>query len=555
MRLIFSLILVVLFISCGQKKEPTAAGKKEAPFLWENATVYFLMTDRFHNGDPSNDQSFNRKPDGAYLRSFMGGDIRGVIQKIKEGYFNNLGVNAIWFTPIFEQVKGFTDEGTGKTYAYHGYWIRDWTDVDPNFGTLEDLAELVETAHKHDIRVLMDVVINHTGPVTASDPQWPEEWVRTSPACTFEDYETTVTCTLVENLPDIRTESDEEVELPAFLQEKWRQEGRLDQELAELDDFFTCTGLPRAARFYLIKWLVDYVRELGIDGFRVDTAKHTAPSVWQELYKEALAALKAWKSEHPAEKLDDQEFFMVGEVYGYNIGHGQDFPMGPDTVNFFREGFKSLINFSFKEDANRSPEDIFSSYSRALEQEELSGFSVMNYISSHDDGAPFDQMREKVFDGASKLMLAPGAVQIYYGDETARLLKATGAEGDAHLRTFMNWDALDGDSARTGYRIREVLEHWQKLGRFRRDHPAVGAGIHRKLKDAPYTFERSLVYQGHEDKVMVVWEPTANAVDVSQVFQDGTLLKDYYSGEEVTVEKGRVTLRSASSLILLGEPG
>ena len=87
----------------------------------------------------------------------------GITEKIREGYFTELGINAIWFTPVVEQIHGDTDEGTGNTYAYHGYWARDWTTLDPNFGTYQDLEELVETAHEHGIRILMDVVINHTG--------------------------------------------------------------------------------------------------------------------------------------------------------------------------------------------------------------------------------------------------------------------------------------------------------------------------------------------------------------------------------------------------------
>jgi alpha-amylase len=69
------------------------------------------------------------------LRGFEGGDLRGITDKINEGYFSDLGINAIWFTPIVEQVHGFVDEGTGKTYGYHGYWAKDWTAIDPNFGT------------------------------------------------------------------------------------------------------------------------------------------------------------------------------------------------------------------------------------------------------------------------------------------------------------------------------------------------------------------------------------------------------------------------------------
>lgn len=117
-------------------------------------------------------------------------------------------------TPIVEQIHGGTDEGTGVTYGFHGYWTSDWTTLDPNFGTKDDLKELVEVAHKNGVRILLDAVINHTGPATAIDPVWPSEWVRIKPTCAFNNYENTVTCTLVKNLPDIKTESNEAVELP-----------------------------------------------------------------------------------------------------------------------------------------------------------------------------------------------------------------------------------------------------------------------------------------------------------------------------------------------------
>ncbi|MEJ2482885.1 MAG: alpha-amylase family glycosyl hydrolase, partial [Gemmatimonadota bacterium] len=146
--------------------------------FWNSATVYFLLTDRFANGDPSNDHALGRRQDGAVLRSYMGGDLKGVLAKLEEGWFDSLGVTAIWMTPFQEQIVGSVDEGTGKTYAFHGYWTKDWTAVEPALGTPEDLRALVDAAHARGIRVILDAIINHTGPVTPLDPRWPDEWVR-----------------------------------------------------------------------------------------------------------------------------------------------------------------------------------------------------------------------------------------------------------------------------------------------------------------------------------------------------------------------------------------
>ncbi|MBT8324018.1 MAG: alpha-amylase, partial [Winogradskyella sp.] len=323
----------------------------EVPFVWENANIYFLLTDRFKNGDTSNDVNFNRTKKPGKLRGFEGGDIKGIMQKIKEGYFTKLGVNAIWFTPIFEQIHGSTDEGTGVTYGYHGYWTKDWTNLDPNYGTKEDLASLIEVAHKNGIRIVMDAVINHTGPVTEKDPVWPKDWVRTDKQCTYDNYENTISCTLVKNLPDIRTESNRDVKLPPQLIKKWKSEGRYEQEVAELDAFFERTGHPRAPRFYIIKWLTDYITEFGIDGYRADTVKHVEEYVWQEFKIECDYAFSEFKKNNPDKVLDNNDFYLVGEVYNYGIGTGQWFDFGDKKVNYFDKSFHSLINFEFKSDA------------------------------------------------------------------------------------------------------------------------------------------------------------------------------------------------------------
>ncbi|WP_396589624.1 alpha-amylase family glycosyl hydrolase [Allomuricauda sp. R78024] len=521
--------------------------KKEVPFTWEGANIYFLLTDRFNNGNPENDISFDRTEETGVLRGFEGGDIQGITKKIEEGYFTDLGINSIWFTPVVEQIHGATNEGTGNTYGYHGYWAKDWTAIDPSFGTRKDLEKLVKTAHAKGIRVLLDVVLNHTGPVTEKDPVWPEEWVRTGPPCEFTNYENTTACTLVKNLPDILTESNDPVELPDALLAKWKEEGRLSQELDELQLFFERTGYPRAPRFYIIKWLTDYINDFGVDGFRVDTVKHVNEDAWSDLYKEASYAFDTWKKKNPNHILDDNPFYMVGEVYNYGISGGREFDFGDKKVDFFDYGFKSLINFDLKVDAHKDYETIFKKYNRLLNTK-LKGKSVLNYLTSHDDGNPFDKERKKPFYTANVLLLTPGASQVYYGDETARSLTIEGTEGDATLRSFMNWEDLDSLP-----QTQKIHKHWQKLGQFRRNHPAIGAGKHKRLAKSPYVFSRTYMNGDYKDKVVVGLDlpKGKKSLWVKGFFGDGTKLYDTYSETEVMVTKGKVLLENDFDIALL----
>ena len=144
-----------------------------APFDWHNATVYFVLTDRFENGDPSNDQSYGRHKDGmAEIGTFHGGDLRGLTNKLD--YLQQLGVNALWISAPFEQIHGWVGGGTKGDfphYAYHGYYTQDWTNLDANMGNEADLRTLVDSAHQRGIRILFDVVMNHTGYATLADMQ------------------------------------------------------------------------------------------------------------------------------------------------------------------------------------------------------------------------------------------------------------------------------------------------------------------------------------------------------------------------------------------------
>jgi alpha-amylase len=554
----FSALAVSLMLAFGSASAaPDLTPAKGKPFIWENATVYFLLTDRFNNGNPANDHAYGRKDDAAVARGFMGGDLAGVTQKIKDGYFTDLGVDAIWITPPVEQIHAATDEGTGKTYGFHGYWARDFTAVDANLGTEKDLHELVDAAHARGLRVLLDVVMNQTGPVTEQDPVWPAEWVRTSPGCTYKDMASTISCTLVKNLPDFRTDSNEKVDLPPGLVAKWKKEGRYERETAELNDFFKRTGYPRAPRYYLMKWHSDWVRKYGFDGFRADTVKHVEPGAWKELKKVASQAYEDWKKANPSKRVaGDLPFFMTAETYGYSVKAGREFTYdGGSKVDYYSNGFDSMINFSMAGDARQGYEQLFSTYSAALHGP-LKGYSVLNYLDSHDDGNPFDALRQHPMEAANKLLLAPGAAQIYYGDETARVLKIEGAEGDANLRSFMNWDQLKNNTRVGLFGVAEVRDHWARLGRFRHAHPAVGAGVHQMLQASPYVFKRTYEKDGVTDRVVVALDLPQDrsvAIPVGGVFSDGQTVREWYTGKSAVVSGGKVQfeLRAPVALIAL----
>lgn len=573
-------------------------------FSWDNATVYFALTDRFNNGDKNNDYSYGRGLDenGKIIEgynenpgAFQGGDLKGLTQKIKEGYFTNLGVNAIWISAPYEQIHGYVsgnEEGkyvdsNGKGfsyYSYHGYWTLDYTNIDANMGTKEDFKNFVDEAHKKNIRVVMDVVLNHVGYATLKDAdeydygklkdgwkdyyygpieniagnkensyydidssKWKSNWwgpdfIRSSN--NLKGYPETKEGNgykeCLAGIPDIKTESEEEVALPPLLENKWKKEERYDKEMASLDEFFNKRNLPKTPRNYVIKWLTDYIREYGIDGFRCDTANHVDKNSWKALNDEAKIAFKEYKEKNPDKVLDkDAEFWTVAEAYGH--GANKDYL-------FTNAGFDALINFSFK-GANTS--NIKNKYDALSKVNEDDSFNLLSYISSHDDAL---SDRDNTIDGGTSLLLAPGAVQIFYGDETARPYKwkdrFTTNYADQCYRSFMNWDDLKKSSSKAS----KSLEHWQKVGQFRNNHIAVGAGENIDISDSPYVFGRRYNKNGIDDKVVCeVGGSGKIVIDVSKVFSDGTKVRDAYTGKKATVKDGKVILKDGGNKVILIE--
>ncbi len=217
-------------------------------------------------------------------------------------------------------------------------------------------------------------------------------------------------------------------------------------------------------------------------------------------------------------------------------------------MNYFDKAFQSLINFQFKWNAAQQDyETLFSTYSNYLSTD-LNGFGTLNYLSSHDDGAPFDAARDKTIEAAIKLLLAPGTSQVYYGDESARSLVIEETQGDATLRSFMNWDAIQNN-----VKTKTILNHWQKLGQFRANHPAIGAGSHSMISKSPYVFSRHFSKGNYTDVVVIALDVLKGEkeFDVSKVFKNGDRLRDAYSNKSAKVKNGKVKINSEFNMVLL----
>lgn len=560
-------------------------------FDWKNATIYFVLTDRFYNGDTSNDKSYHRqRPQGNVpdYATFHGGDIKGLTEKLD--YLDKLGVDAIWITAPYEQMHGWTGgkDDAFPHYAFHGYYALDWTYMDRNMGTVEEFRAFVTEAHRRGIRVVMDIVLNHTGYCTLDDGvdydfgnfngtptagwlpsgnqytmwsssnavsfnadsqgkwgNWWSGWVR---AFGDRSWGTGAGFTVpggddrtmsLAGLPDVVTEKTSPVNIPPFLKKKWQQENSgdyLNYRLPNLDQW-RADGKGAPAD-YIINWLAGWVEEFGIDGFRCDTAKHVELNRWNQLKQACKQALNNWRSSSRADEYAKgwtTDFWMTGEAFSWDHG---------DTGYFTQGGFDSMINFAFngtEGSQGRTPStDDWRYYANYCNGS--NGKQVLNYVSSHDTGLHRPGDQKKV---ATMLLLCPGGAQIYYGDETSRGYMSGCNDASMATRSDFNWSAVDNDDNK----------HWQKIGQFRRRNPAVGAGTQTELGDN--TFARTYNQGDFSNAVVIKLNTSAGqtyTVNVGSTFADGEKVMDgYNTATTATVSGGKVSM-AASGPVLLIEP-
>jgi glycosidase len=391
-------------------------------FDWRDAVMYFVMVDRFNNGDPSNDAPVTGvESPGNYL----GGDFVGLTQKIDEGYFESLGVNTLWITSPLDNADNANPGSDGHAYSgYHGYWPRDLTAAESKLGTEAELVKLVDTAHAHGIQVLIDYVMNHVhadSPTYAAhrDWFWPNDngaggncvcgqgcnWDNDRLRCWFDAF-----------LPDFNFQNSD-------------------------------------ARRFSVENAVSWAKRIGIDGFRLDAVKHIETS-WLTDVRSRIQAEVAW----------DQRFYMVGETFDGSrdlirsyvnpdtMLDGQfDFPLrGQILSNILRRDGQmgDLAGFLQSNDGFYGTGSVMSTFlgnhdvPRAIELAEDSPLfgawdggkdrAWVNRPSQPTSRNPY----ERLTVAYTLLLSLPGIPMLYYGDEVGM----AGA-GDPDNRRFMQWSS------------------------------------------------------------------------------------------------------------------
>jgi glycosidase len=424
--LLLSFVLSLLILS---------SFKQDAPSLSERTDLlmYMILPDRFDDADPSNND-LNGRSDPSNPLAVQGGDLKGIERRLD--YLRSMGVNAIWIAPVQKNVPG----------AFHGYWIQDFLSVDPRLGTMADLQRLIRKAHAMGIRVYLDIVCNHTGPMSeAVGGEW--EWNDAGYELVWRD---STLLPLPKELQDLSLYHNFG-EAKAWA-DPWQILGELPGGLDDLR-----TEDPRVLDIMVRIWTW-WMEQTGCDGYRVDTVKHVDMPFW-------YAFLEALRMH--ALHLGKNDFFIFGEVFSAEDEICAPFTR-PDSLG--RPGFDAVFNFSFAE----ALRDVFG---RGKPVSAIAG-SVANLSLYHPDTRPFlptfidnhDMPRflhiskgdvDAMHQALALLYFAEGIPVLYYGTEQNFL----GGDPDHENRECMfatGWKGRNppGESFlsanKTWYHIREL---------------------------------------------------------------------------------------------------
>lgn len=479
------LSLTSIFLSIFIFLSPLALADESKSRPWDEEIIYMVMTDRFFDGDPTNNNPDNIEGsyDKDHLEAYHGGDIKGLIEKVP--YLKELGITTLWITPIVKNIETnmMADKG-GKQYGYHGYWASDFTKIDPHLGTEEDLKNLIDLLHENGMKLMVDVVINHSG------------------------YGT-------KNLGDF-----------AGMHRDQSRAGDIESELAGLPDFLTEN---KEVRDKIINWQVDWLRKIKtekgntIDYFRVDTVKHVD-----------IDTMKDFKAAALKEKPD---FKMIGENFGASVFKDGGY-LDPSMMD-------SLLDFEFKELAKNfvygkisETEAKLVKRNEAISEEREMG----QFLSSHDENG-FLKVRlsddiGKFLVASSLQLTAKGQPVIYYGEEIGQSGKKDNFDKGifSENRYDFDWDKKENN---------EILNHYKKMIAIRNASPKIFAKGNREnlyMDDGVSVFQRTY----GDKKVIVGLNTSGEAKEISFDSKIEGKIVDLYGNTKINNKGGKISLKIPS---------
>ncbi len=511
--------------------------------------VYFVLPDRFANGDSRNDRGGLRGDrlrtgfDPTHKGFYHGGDLAGLTARLD--YIAGLGATAVWVGPIFRN-KAVQGPPGQESAGYHGYWITDFTDVDPHFGTRADFRAFVDAAHARGLKVYMDIITNHSAdviqyrgcPIQAcpyrarADYPYTRRGGITGPAINPDFQGDGAAHQTAENFarlvdPNFAYEvfvprAEARIKRPAWLNDPiyyhnrgnstFRGESSLFGDFSGLDDLFT--EHPRVLVGF-IEIYGQWIDDFGIDGFRIDTARHVNPEFWQAFVPAMLERARA---------RGIPNFHIFGEAYDPDAGGLARFTRVDRLPTVLDFAFQSAAFETIAKDSGPDRLARHYTYDALYQDGEATTLRSPTFLGNHDMGrfAHFvrrerptisdDEMLQRVALGHALLMLTRGVPVIYYGDEQG----FTGDGGDQDAREDMfasrvasyNDNRLVGTTASTAtenYNINAPLyRRIAELAAIRAANPALRRGrqIVRAFAEEPGLFAISRMHEGVEALVV-----------------------------------------------------
>ena len=487
---------------------------KLGDFDWDEAVIYFAVTDRFFDGDESNNPAngiFN--PNGG--SNYHGGDLKGLTEKI--GYLYELGVNTIWLTPIVDNTDmNALETDENGSYGYHGYWASDFTKLNPHLGDEEDLKALINAAHAKGMKIMVDVVLNHAGYGTE---EYFNKIIKVEGAANADG-------------------SDVFLDMIRDTSNTVPNDDKLDS-LSGLPDFVTEDEEVRAK---LIEWQTGWMKKFGIDYYRVDTVKHVDETTWVE-FKNELTKINS-------------RFKLIGEYY--DAGFYNDF----DQLDSGK--MDSILDFNFNDILFNLAGENLAAIEDALAERNalLSNTATMgSFLSSHDENGFLYELinsHKEAEDWAKKLMkvaatyqiTAKGQPVIYYGEEIGLTGTKEGYPEQTNRYDF-DWTEMEKQKADS----KSMYSHYAKMLNIRRDYSEVFAKGDRYSVVYPnvqethnnYTPQGYSVFARSYGNTTLYIGTNVWGADKAVTFyvegEVGSVYKDLYNGNTYTVKAdGSITV-------------